>query len=271
MFTSNKPRQLIFSALSVLMLAQGSKASGAIYRPTDVCGLIMAVYDIDISTTPGPSIIDLGGGVFEFDYDCVAQIAASACSLPTGTSPEQVCYQNGTFGPPNGSAQFGLSALPEIYSDMSIVNGRILRAVQIDGVPNPNYFRLISILGTPIQGNLSLFKITLENGYAEDVSAGVSLMLFPPTDANNYGGAIYDAGNLVIQASRIANNYAYSSGGGIFVAGCTGGGCVPGNVDIQTSILSNNMANAADSTTGGDGGGGGIFVDASSGGSLSGS
>ena len=186
-----------------------------------------------------------------------------ACpNFPIGTSSQQICYQNGTFDR-GGGAQFGLSALPEIYSDMSIVNGRILRAVQIDGVPNPNYFRLISILGTPIQGNLSLFKITLENGYAEEISAGVSLMLFPPTDAGTYyRGAIYDAGNLVIQASRIANNYAYSSGGGIFVAGCYWWGVrSPGNVDIQTSILSNNMANAADSTTGGDGGGGGIFVD----------
>ena len=85
-----------------------------------------------------------------------------------------------------------------------------------------------------------------------------------PIDANNYGGAIYDAGGLVIQASRIANNYAYSSGGGISVAGCDTRGCVSGNVDIQTSILSNNTANAADSTMGGNGGGGGIFVDARS-------
>ena len=152
MFTSNKPSQLIFSALSVLMLAQGSKASdsGAIYRPTDLCGLILAVYSIN--TTQEPSIIDLGSGVFEFYYDCVTQLDGMACPNFIGTSSQQVCYQNGT------SPQFGLSALPEIYAPMSIVNGRILRAVQIAGIANRNYFRLISILGTPVRGNLSLFK-----------------------------------------------------------------------------------------------------------------
>lgn len=93
-------------------------------------------------------------------------------------------------------------------------------------------FRIFTV--TSSTGNLSLFKLTLENGDAEN------------------GGAVFvdQSSSLSLTSSKIAFNHASDNGGGIYVA-------VGGSLSAETSIMSNNFANV--STTP-NGGGGGIYL-----------
>src|SRR5262245_22413005 len=113
-------------ALSSLLIAQSSLAEGPspveeglpssvvnIYRPENPCELIQAIINANADGTS--SIVDLGNRAFELDAACFD--AASNCpdTIEQACFADRIDYSHG----PNG--------LPEITSNLNIVNGRIFR------------------------------------------------------------------------------------------------------------------------------------------------
>ena len=235
MYNSYKKHLYIPLALASLIFAQSSTAEEVslvnIYHPTTTCALLGDIEAANLSG--GPSIIDLGGLVFELENDCATQ--AALCGAPVTVLG---CYANGV------NYSFGPTGLPEITSQMTIANGRIIRGTDAN-IP----FRLISVI-TAAPDNLSLFKVTLENGSAQPyTNAG------PPaeSDSGNGGGVFVASGaSLVLQSSKIGFNLADDSGGGIYVD-------CGGTLDAQFSIISHNTAEAAN-VLNLKGGGGGIYL-----------
>ena len=211
---------LLFATASLAdtnVSAEDTKSEVNVYNPTTVCELLQ-----DITAANGaaaaPSIINLGGLVFELQTDCATQVCPG--TVTCGSYPDG----------PNG--------LPEITSpNMSIVNGRIVRSdTPIPPATKVPFFRIVDVAST---GELNLFKVTLENGDAEPYPAGC-LTAVPPdcVDTGNGGGAfVEDGGSLGLVSSKIGFNIAANSGGGIY----TPGGSV---VSVTLSIISHNIAYA---------------------------
>lgn len=223
MLNNLRLRKRLLPALSLFLLGQASFAN--IYRPVDEAALIAAINSANAST--GDDIIDLRGRNYKYFVSC------DSLMVP----------------PANCTGINGPNALPSIVSaatagKLSIINGRIERAPDAVGIGSE--FRLLEVQAG---GDLTLFNITLENGHLVVLTAN-SLAQGPGILANSdNGGAIFNAGSLVLQNSTLYNNVANDLGGAIYNA--------PGaTLDIQSSDIINNTAlNALE----GIGGGGGIF------------
>jgi len=267
-FTSHKPYLGMCLSLAGLLFVQTSLAEPSmvskapIYRPTTNCQLIQ--YISTANANPG-SQVDLGGLVFELTETCDAQ--AVAC----GFSPT-ICYAN------DAHYAHGPTGLPEITGQVTILSGRIIRAV---GAPAFRFFT-VTTADDNTPGNLFLFKVTLENGDAEPAAAGVETIdapveielpapensdapadVLPPSAEKNRAFLIGDSGNggavyvdtnssLGMEASKIGFNFAYDSGGGVYVA-------VVAVLEATNSIFSHNTA-GANNMANLKAGGGGIYL-----------
>lgn len=158
----------------------------------NITALIAAVNAANSS--PDDDIIDLGGFVYIFDAT------------------------SGYFSNPDGA----LSALPTILQNgkLSILNGSILRSLNLS---TSTQFRLIYN-----EGDLTLFDITLENGYLENFGGGglynsgvLSLInailenntVVFSTGPNGNGAGLYNQGIInTIERSFITNNKLEGSG-----------------------------------------------------------
>ena len=201
--------------LALSIFILAQESTGALYRPNSTATLIAAVTSANGSVSD--DIIDLQGQTFTF---------SSSCGTCTGSNGPNALPPITSIYPPTMSGR------------LTIINGSIVRSL-----PNTNNFRLIEV---ERDGALTLVNVTLEYGLAEDSSS--------PPDSTNDGGAIYNAGCLILENTNLSNNTANDSGGGLYNA-------YTATVDIQSTNISNNIALAAsaDDSSGSYAGGGGIF------------
>jgi len=245
-FNSSKSRLRICLALSSLLFAQASlleaKTIVNIYQPKTICELIADIEAANALPPGMPSIINLGGLTFELLDDCATAAADPACATTIPPVTVAGCYANDL------SYSHGPVGLPEIINNIQIINGRIVRSNAAGA------FRIFTVTNNtsilpPVPakfGELSLFKVTLENGDAVATS--------PITIDSGNGGAVYvdNGATLSLQSSKIGFNQAVASGGGIYVA-------FGGLLKVLTSIISHNNANAMDPNNA-KAGGGGIYI-----------
>jgi hypothetical protein len=228
-----------------------------------------ANYSVPCASGGTGSILDLNVAINSAAQDA----SASMVTLTAGCVFHLPSNTVGYFAAPDGSPSY----FKNVTNDVVIIgNGATLT---FDGGNSPPR-RLFFVTAS---GSLTLNYLTLNGGVAQGENGGDSQADGTPGAGGAYsglGGAIYNAGNLVVDGVTFQNNMAIGgdggagnngSGGGAGGGGLGGAIFSTGSIDVQRSLFQGNTANGGGvkggrgcldsncySNAGGGGGAGGV-------------
>ena len=167
---------------------------------------------------------DEGGFCNEYPWFVgTAEALASAIDCAnTDTTPRTILLLNDIELTEVKDTTLGNNGLPSITTPI-IINGKDNELYRNEAVSET--FRIFHVADT---GILNLKDITLSNGMADETNGGMT--------ADQHGGAIYNAGTLIVENSLLQDNYALTLGGAIFASTAT-----TTTIDT-TDIFDNNAA-----------------------------